>query len=424
MEKTSDISGFYNLSIEERLRILRDFCNLTDDEVKLLKNTGALGLDIANRMIENVIGVQHLPLGIATHFLINGKEYFIPMAIEEPSVVAAASYAAKLARPGGGFKAEASDSLMIGQIQIINIKDIENAKKKIMEKKEELIKIANETNPTLISYGGGAKDIEIREINTIRGKMLILHLIVNVADAMGANIINTMCEAIAKRIEDLTNGKVRLRIVSNLATKRIAKAKAIWKKDVIGEEVVEGVLDAYAFALADEYRATTHNKGIMNGIDAVALACSQDWRAIEAGAHAYASLSGRYLPLTKYEKDEEGNLVGEIELPLQVGIVGGATRTNEIAKIALKILGVSSAKELAEVMASVGLAQNFAALRALATEGIQRGHMELHARNLAIMAGAKGNLIEKVVEIMIKDGKISFENAKRILSEIEKSKNF
>ncbi|MFH7873371.1 MAG: hydroxymethylglutaryl-CoA reductase, degradative, partial [Candidatus Aenigmatarchaeota archaeon] len=413
----------YNLSIEERLKILKDFCNLTDDDINLLKNAGALSLDIANRMIENVIGVQHLPFGIATHFLINGKEYFIPMAIEEPSVVAAASYAAKLARAGGGFIAKASDSLMIGQIQIINIKDIENAKKKIIEKKEELIKMANETNPTLISYGGGAKDIEVRELETIRGKMLILHLIVNVADAMGANIINTMCEAIAKRIEELVEGKVRLRIISNLATKRIVRAKAVWKKEVVGEEVIEGVLDAYAFALADEYRATTHNKGIMNGIDAVALACAQDWRAIEAGAHAYASLSGRYLPLTKYRKDEEGNLVGEIELPLQVGIVGGATRTNEIAKIALKILGVSSAKELAEVMASVGLAQNFAALRALATEGIQRGHMELHARNLAIMTGAKLNLVDKVVEIMIKEGNISFENAKRILSEIQKSKN-
>lgn len=419
MERTSDISEFYKLSIDERLKIIKDFCNLSDDEVKLLKNSGALDLDVANRMIENVIGAQHLPLGIATHFLINGKDYFIPMAIEEPSVVAAASYAAKLARPGGGFIASASESLMIGQIQVINVKNFDKAREKILENKNELLKIANETNPTLISYGGGAKDIEVREINTIRGKMLILHLIVNVVDAMGANIVNTMCEAIAKRVEEFTEGKVRLRIISNLATKRIARARAVWKKDVVGEDVVEGVLDAYAFALADEYRATTHNKGIMNGIDAIALACAQDWRAIEAGAHAYASLSGRYLPLTRYKKDENGNLVGEIELPLQVGIVGGATRTNEIAKIAFKILRVSSAKELAEVMASVGLAQNFAALRALATEGIQRGHMELHARNIAIMAGAKGNLIDIIAERMVKEGKISVDNAKKILEELK-----
>lgn len=420
MEKTSDISGFYNLSIEERIRIIKDFCNLNDEEIRIIKNTGALDLNTANRMIENVIGAQQLPLGIATHFLINGKDYLIPMAIEEPSVIAAASYAAKLARPGGGFIASSSEPLMIGQIQLINIKNFEKAREKILENKDELLKIANETNQTLIKYGGGAKDIEVRELSTIRGRMLIIHLFVNVADAMGANIVNTMCEAIGKRVEDLTNGKVRLRIVSNLATKRIVKAKAIWKKDIVGEEVIEGVLDAYAFALADEYRATTHNKGIMNGIDAIALACAQDWRAIEAGAHAYASLSGRYTPLTRYEKDEEGNLIGEIELPLQVGIVGGATRTNEIAKIAFKILRVTSAKELAEVMASVGLAQNFAALRALATEGIQRGHMELHARNIAIMAGAQGNLIDEIAEKMIKEGNISVENAKRILNEIMK----
>lgn len=417
----SDISGFYNLSIEERLKIVKEFSDLTDEEVEILKKA-SLDIETANRMIENVITCQQLPLGIATHFLINGKDYLIPMAIEEPSVVAAASYAAKLARPAGGFIAKASEPLMIGQIQIINCKNIENAKKEIIEKKQEIIKIANTTNPRLIELGGGAKDIEIREIETQRGKMLIVHLIVDVRDAMGANIVNTMCEAIAPEIEKICEGKVRLRIVSNLATKRIARARAVWKKDIIGEDVVEGILDAYAFASADIFRCATHNKGIMNGIDALAIATGNDFRAIEAGAHAYASITGRYSPLTKYWKDEDGNLVGEIEMPMQIAIVGGATKTNKIAQIALKILRVKSAQELAEIAVSLGLAQNFAALRALATEGIQRGHMELHSRNIAIMAGAIGNEIDKVARIMIESKDISVKKAEEILKEIRKTK--
>jgi hydroxymethylglutaryl-CoA reductase len=417
----SNISGFYNLSIEERLKIVKEFSDLTDEEIEILRKA-SLDIETANRMIENVISAQQLPLGIATHFLINGKDYLIPMATEEPSVVAAASYAAKLARYGGGFIAKASEPLMIGQIQIINCQNIENAKKEIIEKKQDIIKIANSTNQRLIEYGGGARDIEIREIDTQRGKMLIIHLIVDVRDAMGANIVNTMCEAIAPQIEKICEGKVRLRIVSNLATKRVARARAIWKKDVVGEDAIEGILDAYAFASADIFRCATHNKGIMNGIDALAIATGNDFRAIEAGAHAYASITGKYSPLTKYWKDEDGNLIGEIEMPMQIATVGGATKTNKIAQIALKILRVKSAQELAEVAVSLGLAQNFAALRALATEGIQRGHMELHSRNIAIMAGAIGKEIDEVARIMIESKDISVKKAEEILKEIRESK--
>jgi len=417
----SDISGFYNLSIEERLKIVKEFSDLTDEDVEILKKA-CIDIETANRMSENVISAQQLPLGIATHFLINKKDYLIPMAIEEPSVVAAASYAAKLARYSGGFFANASESLMIGQVQVINCKNIEKAKTEIMERKKDLLKIANDTNPRLIEYGGGARDIEIREIETERGRMLIVHIIVDVRDAMGANIVNTMCEAIAPQIEEICKGKVRLRIVSNLAIKRIARARAVWKKDVIGEDTIEGILDAYAFASADIFRCATHNKGIMNGIDALAIATGNDFRAIEAGAHAYASITGKYSPLTKYWKDEDGNLVGEIEMPMQIAIVGGATKTNRIAQIALKILRVKSAQELAEVAVSLGLAQNFAALRALATEGIQRGHMELHSRNIAIMAGAIGSEIDEVAKIMVENKDISVKKAEEILKEIRKSK--
>ena len=356
--------------------------------------------------------------GIATNFLIDGKDYLIPMAIEEPSVVAAASNAARMARESGGFVTDYSGSVMIGQIQVTKLADPISAKFEVLKHRDEIIEKANECDPMLVNLGGGCRDVEARVINTIAGKMLIVHLVVDVLDAMGANAVNTMCEAVAPFVERITGGKVYLRIISNLAVYRLARAKVVFDKNVIGgEEVVEGIMLAYAFAAADPYRCATHNKGIMNGISALMIATGNDFRAVEAGAHSYASIGG-YKPLTTYEVDEKGNLVGTIELPMAVGVVGGATKVNPIARICLKILGVNTAEELARVAAAVGLAQNFAALRALATEGIQRGHMELHARNLAIMAGAVGDEIDRVVEIMIGDGKIRPDYAKEVLDKI------
>lgn len=426
MNKTSAIRGFYKLSIDERLKIIKEFANLSKEEVSMLKSSG-LSLEIADRMIENVAGKFELPLGIATYFLINGKDYLIPMVIEEPSVVAAASFAAKIARESGGFTATATEPMMIGQIQLSKFKSNEHIRKaieKINERKKEILSIANDKDKMLVKLGGGAKDIEVRIINTILGKMVILHLLVDCRDAMGANAVNTMCEAIAPYVEDITGAKVYLRIISNLAVFRLAKAKAKFAKDVIGEEAVEGIIQAYAFAEGDIFRATTHNKGIMNGISAVALATGNDTRAIEAGAHAYAFYKNKaYKPLTNYSIDEKGDLIGEIELPLACATVGGATRINPLAQICLKILGVSSAKELAMVMASVGLAQNFAALRALSTEGIQRGHMELHARNIAISAGASLRIADKIAEIMVKEQNISFQKAKELIEELESGRD-
>ena len=417
--KTSRISGFYNLSIEERLKIVKKFAELSEEETVFLKE-GHLPLELANRMIENVVGEMELPIGIATNFKINGKDYLIPMAIEEPSVVAAASHAAKLARAGGGFFTNSTEPIMIAQIQLTGVKNPHFAKMQILEQKEELIRIANEQDPVLVKVGGGCRDIKVRVLDSNMGPMVIVHLHVDVRDAMGANAVNTMAEALAPYIEELTEGKVYLRILSNLAIYRLARARAIWKKDVIGQDTVKGILWAYEFARVDPFRAATHNKGIMNGIDAVLIATANDWRAVEAGAHAFASMDGWYTSLTHYEEDSEGNLVGTIELPLAVGVIGGATSTHPKAKIARKILGVKTAREFAELLAAVGLAQNFAALRALATEGIQKGHMSLHARNIAVMAGAKGEEIDKVADLMVKEGKVRLDRAKEILEEIRK----
>ncbi len=414
---SSRIPGFYKLSVEERLKKVAEFAGLSDEEVKAVLSQG-LPLDVADRMIENVIGTFELPLGIATNFLIDGKDYLIPMAIEEPSVVAAASNAARMARESGGFRTDYTGSLMIGQIQVTKLPNPQAARFEVLSHKEEIVEKANECDPMLVKLGGGCRDVEARVIDTIMGKMLIVHLIVDVLDAMGANAVNTMCESVAPFIERITGGKVHLRIVSNLAKYRLARAKAVFDKDVIGgEEVVEGIMLAYAFAAADPFRCATHNKGIMNGISALMIATGNDFRAVEAGAHSYASIGG-YKPLTTYEVDRKGNLVGTIEIPMAVGVIGGATKVNPLAKISLKILGVKTAEELARVAAALGLAQNFAALRALATEGIQRGHMELHARNLAIMAGAVGEEVDRVVEVMVRDRKIRLDYAKEILEKI------
>jgi len=407
------------LSPEERLKVVKEFAGLTDEEVEILRNTGSLSMDLADRMIENVIGATHLPLGIATNFLINGKEYLIPMAIEEPSVVAAASNAARMARMKYGFRASADEPVMIGQIQVCKLSNPQEARERILGEKERILEKANEKDPLLVRVGGGAKDLEVRMLETHMGPMLVVHLLVDVRDAMGANAVNTMCEAVAPLIEQLTGGRVYLRIISNLAIYRKARAEASFPKEALGgEEVVEGILYAHALAVADPYRCATHNKGIMNGIVAVGLALSNDVRALEAGAHSYAALGG-YKPLTTWEREENGDLRGRIELPLAVGIVGGAVGVHPVAKVCRKILGVSSSKELAEVMAAVGLAQNLAALRALVAEGIQRGHMKLHARNIAIAAGAKGKLVDEVVRRMVEEGCIRIDRAREILAELE-----
>lgn len=420
MTRTSELPGFYRLTPEERLRKVAEFAGLTEEEMSLLRRTGALELNQADRMIENVIGTTEFPLGIATNFLINGKDYLIPMVTEEPSVVAAASNAAKMARARGGFRAESTDAIMIGQVQVTSMDDPEAAMRGLLAEKERILSRANEKDPFLVKLGGGAKDIEARVIDTIRGKMLIVHLLVDVKDAMGANVVNTMCEAVAPLLEEITGGRVFLRIVSNLATRRLARATATFSREALGGgEVAEGIMEAYAFALADPYRCATHNKGIMNGVTAVALATGNDTRAIEAGAHAYAAIGGSYRPLTSWEIDENGDLVGRIEIPVAVGTVGGATAVHPIARICRKILGVKSARELGEVMAAVGLAQNLAAMRALATEGIQRGHLRLHARNLAATAGAKGEMIDVIASRMVEEGNVSYNRALELLRELE-----
>ena len=410
--KTSRVSKFYEKTLEERLQVVKAFGELTDEEIAALQKYGALDFETANRMIENVYSTFALPLGIAANFEVNGRPYLVPFALEEPSVVAAASNAAKLC---SGFEARATDPVMIGQIQLVKVKDAKGALARVRKAQKRLLEKANAGDSTLVKFGGGARKITGRVISTKRGKMVIFHLLVDVRDAMGANAVNTMCERISPMIEEITGGETRLKIISNLAVHRTVKAKAVWKKEEIGADAVEGVLDAYEFAANDEYRAATHNKGIMNGIDAVVIATGNDFRAVEAGAHAYASRSGKYRPLTKYYKDKDGNLIGEIELPMAVGLVGGATKTHPTAKINVKLLGVKTANELAEVIASVGLAQNFAALKALGTEGIQRGHMKLHAKNIAVTAGASGNAVEEVAERMVAEKNISVSRAKEIM---------
>ncbi|RJS85415.1 hydroxymethylglutaryl-CoA reductase, degradative [Candidatus Bathyarchaeota archaeon] len=419
--KSSRIPSFYKLSVKERMKIVKEFAGLTDEEVNILQSTGSLSLELADRMIENVVGAIPIPLGIAVNFLINGKDYLIPMAIEETSVVAAASYGAKMTRRRGGIFTNSTEPVMMGQIQVVKVKDPYRARMAILESKDEILEKANEQDPMLVSVGGGAKDVRAKVIHTMRGAMVIAELLVDCRDAMGANAVNTMAEAVAPIIEKITGGKVLLRIISNLATERLARAWTIVdKEEVGGEEVVDGIVDAYAFAAADPYRAATHNKGILNGIIAVALATCNDHRAIEAGAHAYAARSGHYSPLSVWEKNGNGDLVGSIELPLAAGIIGGATKVHPAAKVALKILGVKTARELSEVMAAVGLAQNLAALRALAHEGIQRGHMSLHARNIAIMAGAAGGLIDLIAERMVEERKIRLDRAKELLEEYQR----
>lgn len=422
MERTSRISGFHKLNVQERLAKVQEFAGLTDEEVGLLEKRAHLDISTADRMIENVIGTFEIPLGVATNMIINGKEYLIPMVVEESSVVAGVSNAANMARSGGGFFTSNSGPIMIAQIQAVRLSDPFGAKMKLFEKKEEILQIANQQDPVLVKLGGGAKNIEVRVLDTEAGPMVVTHLIVDTRDAMGANAVNTMAEALAPFIEECTGGKVYLRILSNLADKRLVRARVLVKKEAVkgGEDVVDGIIYAWAFADADPHRAATHNKGIMNGITPLVIATGNDFRAIEAGAHSYAARSGSYRSMTHWEKDENGNLVGSLELPMAVGLVGGATALHPLARMVIKILGVKTATELGEIIGAVGLCQNLAALRALAAEGIQKGHMSLHAKNIAVMAGAEGDLIDLVAQQMVKEGKIRVDRAQELLKELKK----
>jgi len=415
----SSISKFFEKSRKERLDIIKKFSDLSDDEVKQIENSdGGITFDKADKMVENAIGTFSLPLGIATNFTINKKDYLVPMVIEEPSVIAAASKAAKIAKIHGGFKTEVDESYSIGQIQVVDV-DIKSATSAIKKLEKEILDLANSKSKTLSKIGKGAKQISCREIKTDSGKMLIVELLIDVGDAMGANITNTMCETVAPLIEKITKGRVILRILSNYSTKRMVKAYAIFDRDAVGgKNIVDNIILAYQFAANDEYRAVTHNKGVMNGMIAVANATGQDTRAIEAAAHAYAARSGKYTSLTEWKKDKNGNLIGKIELPISVGIIGGIINVHPLVRICTKILGVKSAQELASVMATTGLAQNFSALRALASEGIQSGHMKLHARNIAAAAGAKPEQIDKIVKKMVGESNISLNRAKELLSQL------
>ena len=427
MVADSRIPNFRALTPAQRLAHIAQAASLTGDEAALLAQPGALSVDRANGMVENVVGTFELPLGVAGNFTVNGRDYLVPMAVEEPSVVAAASFMAKLAREGGGFEASSTGPLMRAQVQVIGITDPYGARLALLRARDEILAVANSRDKVLIGLGGGCRDIEVQVFgDTPRGAMVVMHLIVDVRDAMGANTVNTMAEAVSPLVEKLTAGTVRLRILSNLADLRLARARVRLAPAVLstrersGEEVVEGVIDAYTFAAIDPYRAATHNKGIMNGVDPVIVATGNDWRAVEAGAHAYACRSGRYSSLTTWEKDTTGALVGTIEMPMPVGLVGGATKTHPLARLALKILDVKSAQELGEVAVAVGLAQNLGALRALATEGIQRGHMALHARNIALVAGAAGDEIDSIARQMAAEHDVRTDRAVALLEALRR----
>lgn len=417
--ESSRISGFYKLPPGERLKVIAEKAGLSDDDVAQL--SAGLGVVQADRMAENVIGTFQVPLGIATNFIIDGRELAVPMATEEPSVIAAASNGARMARVGGGFVTSSTGPVMRAQIQATDVVDPFGARQKILAHKDELTRMANDKDPMLVKFGGGVKDIEVYVIDSRVGPMVVTHIIVDCRDAMGANAVNTMAEALAPKIEAITGGKVYLRIISNLADLRLARSRAVFKAEEIGgPEVVDGIIKAAALAEVDPYRAATHNKGIMNGVTAVVMATGNDTRAVEAGAHSFASFGGRYKSLTRYEKNRDGDLVGSIEMPVAVGLVGGATRVHPVAKTAVKILGLKSADELSRIIASVGLAQNFAALRALASEGIQRGHMSLHAKNVAVQAGARCDLVEVIAARMAAERRIDIDRATELIKELEK----
>lgn len=421
----SKLPNFRKLTVSERLKEVAKIAGFSEQQQQLLENDGALSPDLANGMIENVIGKFELPFGVAANFQVNGKDHLIPMVVEEPSVVAAASYMAKIVRENGGFKTSSTEPLMRAQVQILGLDSVETARQVLLENKEEIIQLANSKDKFLISLGGGCKDIEVHLFESTQvGPMAVMHLIVNVCDAMGANTVNTMAETVTPLVEKLTGGQVRLRILSNLADLRLVSAELTVRPDQLkqatlsGEEVIDRMIEAYEFAAIDPYRAATHNKGIMNGIDPVIVATGNDWRAIEAGAHVYAVKNGHYTSLTTWKKDAQGNLVGRLELPMAVGLVGGATKTHPLAQLSIQMLNIKSANELGEVIAAVGLAQNMAAMRALATEGIQRGHMALHARNIAVVAGAKPDEVDQIVAQMVAEHDVRNDRALELLIEL------
>jgi hydroxymethylglutaryl-CoA reductase len=424
MEHTSRIPGFYKRPLAERAALVAQWAQLTPSEQAVLLGVGGLNAQQADNMIENAVGVYALPLGVATNFLINDTDYLIPMVVEEPSVLAAVSNAARLFREGGGFSASSDDPIMIGQMQVLDLNDVYVAAGAVKAQAKRLVALVNEQiGGSIVKRGGGAREIEVRPIpETPLGAMLVVHLLYDARDAMGANAVNTAVEGLAPEIEAITGGRVNLRILSNLTDRRKAKvegmipAAALATEALTGDQVVRAVVEAGVFAEVDPYRAATHNKGIMNGIDAVAIATGNDWRALEAGAHAYASRGGQYTSMSHWWQDEAGNLRGALEIPLAVGIVGGATRVHPAAQVALKILGAQSARQLAEIMAAVGLAQNFAAIRALSTEGIQRGHMRMHARQIAVAAGAAGAEVGRVVQQMVDENNIRPERAREIVA--------
>ncbi len=431
MTRSSEVPGFYKRSIEERRAFVREWGGLSEEETRSYEFPPGVDPSTVDHMVENVIGVMPIPLGVATNFRINGRDVLVPMAIEEPSVVAAASNAAKVARAAGGFQAQTTAPVMIGQVQILDVVDPAAARLRILDHRDELLAAANAKDPVLVKFGGGAKELEVRRLDSDRGPMLVVHLLVDARDAGGMNAVNTMCEALAPEFARLTGGRVVLRIISNLAIHRLGRARATFPAAILktetatGPQVVDAVLDAYAFAAADPFRCATHNKGIMNGVSSVVVATGNDFRAIESGAHSYAAWQAAdhgevIAPLTEYEKDAHGDLVGTIELPVPVGLIGGATAVHPTAKANVKVLGVKSARELGEVLAAVGLAQNFAALRALATEGIQRGHMELHARNLATSAGARPDEVDRVVARLVTERQVRFDRAKEVLEELRR----
>jgi hydroxymethylglutaryl-CoA reductase len=422
---TSRLAGFHKLPLPERLEKLRTMLDLTEDEVALLQAEGSLSLETANQMIENAVGTFSLPLGIGLNLRVNGQDYLVPMAVEEPSVVAAVSFAAKIVREAGGFSADSDESVMVGQVQVTGYGDPTLATEKILAAREEILALANSFHPSMVRRGGGAKDIEVRVLPAPEGPkgepLLVVHLLIDTQEAMGANLINTVAEGVAPLLEQVTGGKVYLRILSNLADRRLARARCeipvplLADFDLAGEEIAQGIVQASRFAQADPYRAATHNKGVMNGIDAVAIATGQDWRALEAGAHAFACRAGAYRPLSTWTL-EGRQLVGQIELPMALGTVGGPIKCHPGVRVAMKILGATSARELGMVFAAVGLAQNFAALRALGSVGIQKGHMALHARCVAVTAGARGDWVEKVANLLVLDGHVKVEKAREILA--------
>lgn len=411
-DTSSRIGGFHKLAVADRIEAVARFAGLSEADRAHLLNTGNLPPELADHLIENVVGTMNIPVGIATNMRVDGRDRLIPMATEESSVVAAVCNAARQCYDAGGFVTSMSGTLMIAQIQLTGVSDVQAARLRILERKAEVQAICDACDPVLLKLGGGFRDLEVRVLETRGGAMVITHIVVDTRDAMGANAVNTMAEKLAPQIAGWTGGQTNLRILSNLADRRLARARCVWPLAAIGGEAVrEGMLSAYHFADADPYRAATHNKGIMNGISAVVLATGNDTRAVEAGAHAYAARNGRYASLTHWEVTASGDLAGSIELPMAVGLVGGATKLHPTAKLALKVLGVQSAEELARIIAAVGLAQNFSAMKALATTGIQKGHMALHAQNIAMMAGAVGEEIERVARVLVQRGTVRIDLA-------------